>query len=300
MVVHKRFGEAYCYICHSEKGALKPNTSDICIRCHEKTVTILGGNTLNTHVLPMNRHAIKQPLFFDKFRTIIKQDEAGVYVQNKGDRLPLFGDNRETATLECPTCHDPHGESGVSKMLRVDNSCERLCNVCHNAVPIKTAIGRSLDGIKFKNVHDISESKCGYCHSSDEPEIGSIKFREDDLSCLCTSCHRDEVTIHPGNILESRVQVMNNHPIKFSPLSFDKESVNNNIIIDEGMYYISAERGRLPLFGKDMGSAVAECVTCHDPHGGESGLAFLKRVDDSEGQLCLICHIDTKYIKEPK
>ena len=38
----------------------------------------------------------------------------------------LFG-----GEMECASCHNPHGESGVTKLLRMDNTNSELCLTCH-------------------------------------------------------------------------------------------------------------------------------------------------------------------------
>ncbi len=45
--------------------------------------------------------------------------------------LPLYGTTAGTATLECGSCHDPHGVSGVSMFLRVSNANSEMCFTCH-------------------------------------------------------------------------------------------------------------------------------------------------------------------------
>lgn len=45
--------------------------------------------------------------------------------------LPLYGTTAGTATLECGSCHNPHGETGVSMFLRASNSNSELCFTCH-------------------------------------------------------------------------------------------------------------------------------------------------------------------------
>jgi predicted CXXCH cytochrome family protein len=45
--------------------------------------------------------------------------------------LPLIGNTVSSATLECSTCHDPHGVQGVSTFLRASNQGSSLCLTCH-------------------------------------------------------------------------------------------------------------------------------------------------------------------------
>ena len=45
--------------------------------------------------------------------------------------LPLVGNSASNATLECSTCHDPHGVQGVPTFLRASNQNSALCFTCH-------------------------------------------------------------------------------------------------------------------------------------------------------------------------
>lgn len=46
-------------------------------------------------------------------------------------KLTLYGTAAANATLECGSCHDPHGVTGVSSFMRVSNSNSELCLTCH-------------------------------------------------------------------------------------------------------------------------------------------------------------------------
>lgn len=46
-------------------------------------------------------------------------------------KLPLYGTTTANATMECGTCHNPHGISGIPMFLRVSNANSELCFTCH-------------------------------------------------------------------------------------------------------------------------------------------------------------------------
>ncbi len=149
---------------------------------------------------------------------------------------------------------------------------------------------RVINGHTFDDVHTWSESKCIICHISDKPDADSHTLIDEDISRLCESCHKGTVSILPASTLRSSIDVMNNHPIKYSLLNFDSKLINHNIIKEGDNYYVSSRDGRLPLFGESRTSAVAECTTCHDPHG-KAKKPKLHYIDNSNSQLCTICHL---------
>ncbi|MEN8263093.1 MAG: cytochrome c3 family protein [Nitrospirota bacterium] len=148
-------------------------------------------------------------------------------------------------------------------------------------------------GYSFNDVHIWPGSKCSICHFFPYPDAESSRLKNKDQSRLCESCHKGTVTIISANILKSEIVNMNNHPIKVSPLEFDPERFNHNIIREGRLFYVSGESGRVPLFGDTRESAVIECGTCHDAHG-RSGADKLPIIDNTKNQLCLACHINIK------
>ncbi len=148
--------------------------------------------------------------------------------------------------------------------------------------------GRS---VTFTDVHIWPGSKCDICHLSSGPSPESAALVNPDQSRLCESCHKGTVTILPSNRLKSEVVIMSNHPIKFSPLTFDPEKINHNIIMEKTRFYVSGVKGKVPIFGETRETAAAECTTCHDPHG-KSGMRKLPRIDNSKNGLCLACHLN--------
>ncbi|MBI5056741.1 MAG: cytochrome c3 family protein [Nitrospirae bacterium] len=141
------------------------------------------------------------------------------------------------------------------------------------------------------DVHTWHVSKCSICHLASNPDLEPAALVIPDQSRLCESCHKDTVTILPSHRLQSDIVKMANHPIKFSPLNFDRKKINHNIVREGKFFYVSGDKGKVPLFGETPETAVAECATCHDPHG-KSKLPKLARVDNSKNAICLACHLN--------
>jgi len=147
------------------------------------------------------------------------------------------------------------------------------------------------NSVTLEDVHIWPGSKCDICHLSSNPDSGSEALVNPDRSRLCETCHSGTVTILPSMRLKSYVGEMKNHPIKFSPLDFSPEKINHNIIMEGERFYVSGDKGKVPIFGATRETAVAECTTCHDPHG-RSGIRKLLRIDNSKSGLCLACHLN--------
>jgi predicted CXXCH cytochrome family protein len=138
------------------------------------------------------------------------------------------------------------------------------------------AAAPSDNGMTINDVHTWPGSTCDFCHVSSKPDAGSAELIVPDQSSLCDSCHTVANEEH--------------HIIKFSPLKFDPKMINQNISVEGKHFYISGDKGKLPLFGASRETAVAECSTCHDPHG-RSGRRNLLRIDNANSALCFTCHL---------
>jgi len=147
--------------------------------------------------------------------------------------------------------------------------------------------------VTFGSVHVWPGSKCGLCHLAEDPNKDPMLFVVSDQSLLCVSCHPRSIIVPSGNGPGMENHGYSNHPIKFSPLDFDSDRINHNIIEKSGTFYLSWLTGELPIFGDTKDSAVAECSTCHDPHG-RTTVPLLGRFDNEEGGLCIVCHITIK------
>lgn len=145
--------------------------------------------------------------------------------------------------------------------------------------------------LSFSEVHGWPGGRCSICHISSSPDALSAALNSTDISRLCESCHKGTVSILPASRLRSEVQKMANHPIKFSPLDFAADKINHVIVEEKNRFYVSGKNGRVPIFGSTSATAVVECTTCHDSHG-KSAAPKMLRIDNSRGQMCLVCHIN--------
>ena len=150
---------------------------------------------------------------------------------------------------------------------------------------------QSDSGYSREEVHGWLKSRCVICHISSDPDKENATLIMVDRSRLCETCHEGTVTILPTKQLKSRIEKMNNHPIKFSLFAFDPEKINRNIMKQEGYFNVSRKEKSVPIFGKNPETAVAECTTCHDPHG-KLDFPKLKRLENINGELCLVCHLN--------
>ncbi len=169
---------------------------------------------------------------------------------------PLFlrGGPYKARTGICYQCHDPKQYERLNPHDQVaDDGAmrENLCLVCH----------RDTQGLK------------------DMRASAGLRFVTDDLSALCTGCHKS--IPHPGGVSFSG---------KAGPSHFvaPSKAVAARMKRAERLYEIS-----LPL---DPGTGKVYCATCHNPH--ERGVvlrtAAAKGADSKDrlrtSDICAMCH----------
>lgn len=144
--------------------------------------------------------------------------------------------------------------------------------------------------LTFSHVHSGPTSRCDLCHPPTLDPEDSYFFLKSDL---CTSCHEDVVVRAPKSRFSALCapNIMNNHPIKFSPLNYDLQKFNQNVVQEGKKFFIAGQGEKLPLFGESAQKALVECATCHESHG-YGGFKKLLRVDNRGSRLCLVCHLD--------
>ncbi|RMH12514.1 MAG: hypothetical protein D6701_13445 [Gemmatimonadetes bacterium] len=116
---------ARAYRTRAGSGFLYPE-SRACLACHDGTtsgaVAVHGFRNLGTDL--RDDHPVStayDPSADAGLRPAAEVRTAG---------LKLF-ERPEGPTIECATCHDPHGASHEPAFLRIANDRSRLCRVCH-------------------------------------------------------------------------------------------------------------------------------------------------------------------------
>jgi len=142
----------------------------------------------------------------------------------------------------------------------------------------------------LSEVHSWPDSRCELCHLSSKPDASSPLLIGEDQSRLCESCHSGSLTVPAHSSSGMLSFASKNHPVKFSPLDFDAQRINQNIIQKGKSFYVAGPGGEVRLFGNTIETAVIECSSCHDPHG-KSGLPLLQYTGNPKDDLCLICHM---------
>lgn len=83
------------------------DVSKLCLSCHEE----IDASQSNMRNHPVS---IDYSSFYNDYNSDIEP-------------LKLFN-----GKVECSTCHDPHNENNIPKMLRISNNNSALCLTCHN------------------------------------------------------------------------------------------------------------------------------------------------------------------------
>jgi len=112
------------------------NQSKLCLSCHDGTVAIDSYGGITTGTIFINSAA---PV---NIGTDLSNDHPVSFTYNTA-LATADGELRDpTATpavsallfsgrVECASCHDPHGVTGVTKLLRMSNASSALCLTCH-------------------------------------------------------------------------------------------------------------------------------------------------------------------------
>jgi predicted CXXCH cytochrome family protein len=106
-------------------------TSLICLSCHNGTV---ASSTIGSaHAMLAGKRAgfdvpdgfvwRDHPIGIE-YPTGMRDYHSKTYAESAGIRLP-------EGRIECVTCHDPHGATGLDDMLTVSNKRSGLCLSCH-------------------------------------------------------------------------------------------------------------------------------------------------------------------------
>jgi hypothetical protein len=176
-----------------------------------------------------------------------------------------------------------------------------LCSFCH--VAHKTGAAPEGPGYLLWN-HTLSSVTTYGVYQSDSMKATDLTDLGGQLtvSNLCLSCHDGTVAVNSfyepvgnatfdGNIPEDTTFVGNaiirdlskTHPVNFT---YNATVANAaGMLVPASSSSVDAA-GEIPLFNSKM-----QCVTCHDPHNGESGIFEQNFPTQASGSFCTYCHL---------
>ncbi|RDH86533.1 MAG: hypothetical protein DIZ77_04275 [endosymbiont of Seepiophila jonesi] len=192
----------------------------------------------------------------------------GIHPVHEKLEQPITIDGRKVTSVECGSCHYPHGALADTPLLNV-NKPEQLCQECHEKQYANGREEAREKGIHPMNVklekpvrinnREISEIGCESCHSvhegrSDTPSlVMEVKAGE-----LCAVCHPRQ---HAEDKEDARKKGV--HPV--------------NMTLDEAVQIGERQIKQL------------DCLTCHSVHGGKPHTPSLV-MQYQAGELCEKCH----------
>lgn len=179
--------------------------------------------------------------------------------------LPLVptAPGRQSGSVGCKTCHDPHGAPAAQPhLLRAEAAHDpgAMCLACHQELQY---IGLSLHSREMMKAYSEQTPgtpgrmlQCGPCHNihatdrSTQPLPGKLGELPQDVQ-RCVACHRADGGARAVKIIEH-----------FGPLQ--------NVIEPglPGFMPLVDDEGRIGRSGR------IGCITCHSPHGRPPGPAF--------------------------
>jgi predicted CXXCH cytochrome family protein len=115
--------------------------SKLCLSCHDGTVAVDSFGSVMTGTEFMTGTALlgtdltdDHPISF-VYDTALANRDGGLHdptTRASGLGGSVVDDMLFNGQVQCASCHDPHGSSGVPKLLRISNAGSALCLICHD------------------------------------------------------------------------------------------------------------------------------------------------------------------------
>ncbi len=260
-----------CNMCHqahtaSGKSLLTQSAqTDVCYTCHDGS-----GSSIN-------------------IRTAMTDPEL-----NSSHPIMNSGNTSITGTLECSTCHNPHGDKDpqgvyIPDLLRVADLTQPFnsvdnCISCHKA-------GSKYDKSAYKvnSYHyTIGKVSCNQCHSPHGSPYFSLQSRQKDSILLsesgtkqlvigeCFECHaKDNLPNNPVNVGRDFLKASSHNPEKCTtchePHSSSSNSVQSSCITCHDKALDQSTISGFSDVDKNLHfqHSTESCISCHQPHGSD-------------------------------
>jgi len=310
-VPHAPVVAGQCTACHSPHASrfdalLKNRPGPLCSQCHSKVGQELRRPVVHAPVAEGRCTACHDPHGGDN-RGLLKakgaalcascHSEVGSWRARKVQHPPF-------ALGRCEKCHEPHSSEGPGLLV---SGGSKVCFSCH------------LQDAKFRSAHKgypVEKAECWQCHEPHASERRGL-FREtvhppfaagecdtchagpraakpfaliEPVEQLCAECHDDVASAakraaFPHVPAGGGSCITCHNPHTGSGAAMLKQDTNSLCLSchDPGGAK-SGEKGRFLTHGS--GPKGLECTACHQPHGGDRPLLFVKE----SVALCGSCH----------
>ena len=336
MKLGKRDNESVCGVCHMVHNGKGPRmwarelhqgvdpVSSLCMSCHSEE-GLAKKKTVGQHTHPVDVpiDGVGIQASYGKW----KATGENVFNDKPSQALPLFDKKGvkvdKGGRVTCASCHDPHKWAaslpdgplksgignkegdGTNSFLRIEN--DKDSTICTNCHVDKGMVALSKHNLRItapraKNIEGSSANEgslCGQCHVPHNG--GGLRMwartqglsGEDQVAALCEDCHKK------GGLADKKLTGEYSHPLQVD--------VRAKLKVDSSLPLFDADGRKVERNGK------LSCASCHNPHQwspgdprSKSGAAknveghaddsFLRRTASPNGELCLDCHKDKRFV----
>ena len=299
-VLHAPLRDGNCSACHNphaaeQKNLLKQKGSDLCFSCHEESrktykvghVPFVKGACSACH----SAHAGDDNRLLKSSASELCFD---CHENNKSLRSKHLG--RDMKTVDCLSCHDPHGGESHLLLRPVSHApfAAGDCQSCHAGETGLAGCLKCHDGVldSFNYAHNHlgvagSKNPCVSCHNPHVADRSGLM--PEKVGSVCRGCHADtfarrEKSLHKHGNWQTCTDCHSLHGS--NEVAMLKQGGHVCYLCHDqhkGFTHPIGEKALDPRNNKPM-----DCLTCHNANDGTNYRYYLR--GSGERGLCIQCH----------